>query len=409
MKKNIIAFLFISISFSICLSQKQIDLEQAISLAKSNNSKILTDRRYVDYQKALINSSSVMEPFQVVTESGQFNSIYFDFGIGVSQSFLSPKYYKSKRSLNNERIKSAEALVKVSEISITHQISALFSEWYYLMAKEKQLKYQDSIFLKFQDKANIRLINGESDLLEKTTAEQQRLYITQQIKDNEKAKQVVILTLNWLINDENDFIPASDTLRILYDKLPEMAAIPENHPILFASAQEISTAKASTNLEKTALLPQFNLGYRNVSIRGTGADNKSYGFGNRFNSLQIGVNIPIFTRGIKSGINGAKIMEEVKIQEYASKLQEIQMQIQQQTALYNETMQQIQVFINQSLPNARIIRSVGQQKFDRGEINYLEYVMLTNQAIQTENDYIDLIYKVNGYIINLVYLMSNNQ
>jgi cobalt-zinc-cadmium resistance protein CzcA len=409
MKKFIITYLFISISYIFCVSQKQINLEQAISLAKINNSKILTDKKYVDYQKALINSSSVMDPLQINTESGQFNSIYFDFGLGVSQSFLSPKYYKTKKILNEEKVKSAEAMVKVSEISVIHQMNALFSEWYYLMEKDRLLKYQDSIFFKFQEKANLRLIKGETDLLEKTTADQQRFNITQQIKDNEKAKYLVILNLNWLINHENDFIPASDTLKILNENLSVMTTPAESHPMLFASAQELSTAKATTDWEKTALLPQYNLGYRNVGIRGTGADNKIYGFGTRFNSVQIGVNIPIFTKGIKSNINGAKMMEEVKIQEYTSKLQELQVQIQQQTVLYNETMQQIQVFKNQSLPNAGTIRSVGQQKYDRGEINYLEYVILINQAIQTENDYIDLIYKVNSYIINLNYLTSNNQ
>jgi cobalt-zinc-cadmium resistance protein CzcA len=84
-----------------------------------------------------------------------------------------------------------------------------------------------------------------------------------------------------------------------------------------------------TQAEKTALWPELSAGYRNVSIRGTGADNVVYQGGDRFSSFQVGVGIPIFRKGIRASIQSAQMMEEVKADIYIAKKSEISAQIQE--------------------------------------------------------------------------------
>jgi cobalt-zinc-cadmium resistance protein CzcA len=48
------------------------------------------------------------------------------------------------------------------------------------------------------------------------------------------------------------------------------------YPMLDFMRQQEEISKSITALHKTKLLPSFNVGYNNTSIRGVGADNKSY-------------------------------------------------------------------------------------------------------------------------------------
>jgi len=101
------------------------------------------------------------------------------------------------------------------------------------------------------------------------------------------------------------------------------------------------------------------------------------------------------------------MMEEVKLSMFEAKKSEISALIGQKYVLYNETLSQLGQYEQKALPNARLIRSVTEKQFSNGQINYLEYVMLTNQAIGIESEYLELKRNLNMYIIDLHYLTTN--
>jgi heavy metal efflux system protein len=410
MKFNFIN-IFIAILLSITnnlVAQRQLSLDEAITIALGNNAKLRYETKQVQYQQALVNTAYRFNPTVVNAELGQFNSAYFDTGIGISQAFSLPKVYRLRAHANREQVKTAEAFIKLSEAEIRQQLDELFMEYSYLLAKEKLLVSQDSLYNAFVLKSNIRWEKGESDVLEKTTAEQQQLNISNQIVMVKKMKDFLVLHLKWLLNDGLNYIPLPDDFSVLkYNILVDSMSV-GRHPALIAFSQEIQAAKAFTQAEKTALLPELNAGYRNVSIRGTGADNQVYQGGDRFSSFQLGIGIPIFRKGIKAAIQSAEKMEEVKESNYEAKRAEIYTGMQQQWLLYNETATQLTQYEQKALPNARTIRRVSENQFASGQINYLEYVMLTNQAISIESEYLELKRNLNTHIINLYYLTSNN-
>jgi heavy metal efflux system protein len=404
---NIFIAILLSIT-NIMVAQRQLSLDEAITIALGNNAKLRYETKQVQYQQALVNTAYRFNPTVVNAELGQFNSAYFDTGIGISQAFSLPKVYRLRAHANREQVKTAEAFIKLSEAEIRQQLDELFMEYSYLLAKEKLLVSQDSLYNAFVLKSNIRWEKGESDVLEKTTAEQQQLNISNQILMVKKMKDFLVLHLKWLLNDGLNYIPRPDDFSVLkYNILVDSMSV-GRHPALIAFSQEIQAAKAFTQAEKTARLPELNAGYRNVSIRGTGADNLVYQGGDRFSSFQLGVGIPIFRKGIKAAIQSAEKMEEVKESNYEAKRAEISTSMQQQWLLYNETAIQLTQYEQKALPNARTIRRVSENQFASGQINYLEYVMLTNQAISIESEYLELKRNLNTHIINLYYLTSNN-
>jgi heavy metal efflux system protein len=388
-------------------AQVVIELPQAIKIATANNAKLRSDAGLVKYQQALVNTAYNFAPTQVNAELGQFNSSYFDTGFGISQTFSLPKVYQRRAAAYQQQAKTAEYYLKLSEAEIRQQLDQIFMEYDYLIAKENLLKYQDSLYTAFVDKTNIRWQKGETDVLEKTTAEQQKLNIFNQLTMIGKMKEYVVLQLQWYLNDGRSYIPQTDGFDVLkygifYDSLSL-----QKHPALQVAEQEIATARAMTQAEKTALLPELTAGYRNVSIRGTGADNVVYQGGDRFSSFQLGVVIPIFRKGINAAIQSAQRWEEVKSNLYEAKKSEISAQIRQNYILFNETLAQVGQYEQKALPNARLIRTVTEKQFSNGQINYLEYVMLTNQAITIETEYLDLKRNLNMYIIDLHYLTTN--
>ncbi len=385
---NILIAALLSISNIVIAQPKNISLDEATTIAMTNNAKLRTEAQWTAYQRALVNTSKTLAPTQITAELGQFNSAFFDTGFGISQSFQLPSVYKKRSEFNIQKAKTAEAYFKMTEMEIKQHLEEI------------------SLYANFQQKAQLRWQKGETNILEKTTADQQKINISQQMVTVNKMKNVILLTLNYLLNDGKEYAPNVTDFDILkYNILFDSNAL-QRHPVLLAAMQEINTAKAATNVEKSALLPDFSLGYRNVGIRGTGADNVVYSAGDRFSSVQVSVGIPIFRKGIQSAIQGAQMLEAFKVQEYASKRNDLNNQIRQQYEMYSETQNQINIFEKLSLPNARSIRDVSEKKFENGEINYLEYVMLTNQAIQIESDHLELIRNMNGYIIKLYYLTN---
>ncbi|MFM9944252.1 MAG: TolC family protein, partial [Bacteroidia bacterium] len=61
---------------------------------------------------------------------------------------------------------------------------------------------------------------------------------------------------------------------------------------------------------------------------------------------------------------------------------------------------------NTSLKRVEIITKAASQQFANGEINYLEWTMLINNAISIQSSYIDAIQELNKTIIQLNYLTS---
>ncbi|OJR76296.1 hypothetical protein BK387_30720 [Escherichia coli] len=61
-----------------------------------------------------------------------------------------------------------------------------------------------------------------------------------------------------------------------------------------------------------------------------------------------------------------------------------------------------------SFDNSNTITKTAQLQFINGDINYLEYVMLINQALETVNNYLDTLKMYNDNIIQINLLTSNN-
>lgn len=387
-------------------SQHAISLNEAFEMAKANNLKLRSDAMLINYQKALVNTAYNLDPTQFHTELGQFNSAYFDTGLSISQSFSLPSVYRKQKEVRLLDVKSSEYYFKMSEVEIRQQLDEIYLEDGYLKAKIKLLDTQDSLFAAFLQRALIRVQKGETTILEKITAEQQKIKISNLKSVLVKMLEVNTLKFGLLINADTSFIPYGNTYEIIpYNVFFDEITILK-HPALQLANHEIEAAKMKVSIEKTNLLPRFNVGYSNISIKGLGADNNEYNGKDRFSSVQVGVSLPVFRKNFRSSIDAAQVMADTKSIAYETKRSEIISQIKQKYIIYKELLEQLDFYKKNAIPNAQIIRSVSENQMATGQINYLEYVILSDQATAIENDYIEMLKNLNTIIIDLHYLTT---
>ncbi|MVM41687.1 hypothetical protein GO730_35155 [Spirosoma sp. HMF3257] len=119
-----------------------------------------------------------------------------------------------------------------------------------------------------------------------------------------------------------------------------------------------------------------------------------------------GVAIPLFFKAQSARISAAKLDWE-RNQRQAEYIQRQlgteQLNAFQQVQKYSQSLAYYQ---NQGLANADVIIATADQQFQGGEIDYLQWVILVNQAISIRNEYVNSLSNYNQAVIH--YLKLNN-
>ncbi len=400
---------FILLLLMLCVAvnstaQKVISLKQAIDTALKNNISVKNDKLKAAYQEQLIKTSANIPQANLVTEFGQINSIYTDTRFGISQSFSFPTVYSNQKKVLKEDWKSSVLNIAVKESELKRSVAQLYYYIAYLKEKENLLQKADSIYAAFLSKASLRYQQGETNLLEKTTAETQRGGVQMQLKALQQELKLSLLQLQLLLNTTT-LVTTDGKLKIASAVLVDSAAI-NNHPLIQITTQQKVVAQATTRLEKAKLLPDLNVAYYNSSIKGTGADNVYYNASSRFSSAQIGIGIPLFNSAQKAKINAAGLNETIADNAIQQQLKTLKSSLQIAESQYESSKETVRYFEQEALPNATVILQTADKQFANGEINYLEWVMLVNQSATIQNNYLDAVKVLNESVLTIEYLTS---
>lgn len=411
MKKKpvVIAVMLSLLSLTIAKAQQSfISIEAAIDTAMKNNALIKNEKLVALYKEQLIGASAPLPKTILSAEAGQINSNYTDTRFGVSQSFSFPTVYSSQKKLMQEEWQLAVIGVSLQEKEISNAVSILYYELAVLLEKEKILASADSSYAAFQISANQRFNKGESNLLEKTTAETQRGQISLQRQAIRKEIETAKLGLQILMNTEKDYLPEPGEFKAKY-KLPFDTALLSSHPGLQLFKQQIQIAAANTAFEKSQLLPDLSIAYFSSSIRGMGADNHYYTGATRFNTVQVGIGIPVFAKAQKARLSASKVNELITENNYALQLKKLQNGYRQLQQQWLSLQQSVSYYEQDALQKATTLQITANSQLNAGEINYLDWVLISNQATTIRSNYLDELKKYNETVSRIYYLLSNKQ
>ena len=392
---NIIFLLF----FLQFFSQTPVSLETAYEKAVENNLNIKSGQLKIEYQSKIKNSAVIIDPLVISGEIGQLNSAYVDNAISVNQTLKLPKFYKSQNQVLAEESKNALLNLDVQKWNLKHHLALIYNTLNYLDEKQKLLQKTDSIYSGYYRRADLRLRAGETNILEKTTAENYRSKAEIELQNLKKDREVALSQFNFLINDSEIF--TNQKGNFYNNELIENAGYDGNTTILKPYEQQKIIENAKLNAEKTKLLPSFNVGITTATQYGFGADEKFNDRGKRFQSGMIGIGLPVFNNAQKSVIEGQKINQQMAENNYELAVKNLKNQYATAFGEYQKLKSELDYYETKGLKNAETILFTANLLLKEGEIDYLEYTMLVNQSFEIQNRYIDAQKLFNEKLIEL--------
>lgn len=401
----VVSLLLICLLGNATKAQTPINLKSAIDTALKNNLNVKNERLRSEYQQKLIKSAAVIPQTSVSGEYGQLNSSYNDTRLGVSQSFNFPAVYVNQKNLLTEEWNTAVLNISLKEEETRRSVRRVFYTFLYLKEKEKLLLKNDSIYGVFVEKANLRYSTGESNVLEKAMAEAQRGIIAIQLKQLRNDLEIVQLQFMLLLNTTARLVPTESDVKLNIVVSLDSTLVMQ-HPFLKIMEQQKKVSLINQKLERSKFLPDLNVGYYNMSMKGTGADNVIYNSSSRFGAMQVGIGIPLFFGAQKARLNASKISRSIADNTYLQELNALQAQYRSAVAQYRTNLTAVNYYETTGLNNSTLIFDAANKQFVNGEINYLEWVMLTNQAISIRSGYLDAVNSLNESIIQINYLTT---
>ncbi len=395
----ILLFLFCS---STNKAQNYISLDDAIGIALKNNQKLKNENLRVDYMNALIKTANADLPkTEFSADFGQINSVYTDMKFGIVQNFAFPTVYKKQKDLYVEEWKKSKLNVSLKEFALKKAVSSTYFQMIYWGEKEKLLQESLLLFTDFLEKASLRLKLGESNILEKTTAANQKSAIAIQLKQVQQERSVLQLQLQWLLNSQTIYHPFQH-FKYIY-----AATEISSNPVIKILEQQKTIAKNQTAVEKSKLLPDFQVGYNLNSFKGNGPNDQLYNATPQFHSILVGLSIPIFSSGQRARVEASQMAENIAEHEVKTTEHALEKRFQELLLRYQINTEIVTQYESQELKNAEIITETAKQQFTNGEINYLEFVILVQQAISIKNNYIDAVAKLNESTNEIQYITLN--
>ena len=383
-------------SFQNGNAQEKISIDKAVETALQNNLKVKNQKLNSEYLQKLTKTGYDIPNTGIISEYGQFNSIVNDIKIGISQSIKFPTVYSRQKQLLIEEAKTGEWNEALQRKELTKQVTTVFYEMVYLKEKEQILLKSDSIYSDFLRKSALRFDKGESNILEKVTAENQAGQIKIQLQELQSDYKIRQTQFKYLLNDDKDFMPVWDKFKMTFDEKLDENAI-ENQPSIKLKEQEVKINEAEIALEKSKKMPELIGGVYWQTFKTNTA------FQNSYNGVygQFGVALPLFN----SSINNRKkaLATKTQIAENNMGFEKLKLQNQYHNVLqeYQKNKTTIDYYETKTLKSVDIVTKAANDKFNNGDINYLEWVMLINQNTQIQSNYIEVVRKLNNSIIEL--------
>lgn len=407
--KSITTVILLVVLSSVSQAQQHLSLEEMLKQADIGNLNLQAIKKESLYWKQL--QTGVFDPAKTLIggEYGNVNSAQTDTRFFINQSFNLPHVYRRHQTFYKSAEEAQQQMGYWKQAELNREVKFVFYQLTDLLERKKLLLRIDSVYSRFQQAAALRLQTGESNILEKTTADAQLQQLKVQQQQTEADIAIEQKKLQWLLNTDTVMLPEYQSLKLANTKMPDTADI-KAHPQVQYNAMQERTAAAQTAIERSKLSPDITAGYSNQSFVGyqslDGVTQEYYGTGRRFHVASLSVGIPLFNAATKARIRAGKVNEEVaRIHTQATEHQ-LKNQLQQLTEEYRKQQTSINYYEQTGLQQAELIVKSARLSFEKGEINYLEWTVLMNNAISIQMNYLDAVHAYNQVIIATEYLTT---
>ncbi|GAA4157199.1 CusA/CzcA family heavy metal efflux RND transporter [Chryseobacterium ginsenosidimutans] len=399
----VLGFLFLGSTFKA--QAQQFSIENAMEIAVNNNLSLKSKDLIIKSAEALKGTANELPKLNFDAQLGQYNSPKFDQSFSISQSIPFPTLFKARKELINENIKSRQIDKEITINELMKRVRTYYYQIEYLQYNQLKLKNLDSLYQDFIRIATVRFKAGDIKKIEINTAETQKGEIDLLLKQNEVYLMNAYKNLKTLLNTSESFeIPFNKNYEPLKAENILDSMVIANNPTVKSFYQEMEIAEKNKNVEKSHGLPEFSLGYTNQSLIGFHTRNgqeQFYNAGNRFNSVTVGVAIPLTFGATKARIQSLEYQKQVAETNAKQQKKQLWVQLENAFSQYEQDIQRYDYYANQAIPNAGKIVKAAQLGYKTGEISYMEYLFALQTSTNIQLKYLESIQQVNESVITI--------
>ena len=366
-----------------------IGLKAAIDSALKNNSGIQAQRKNLEAADELSGNAYELSPTEFGYESGKINSPYEDRRFGVQQRFSSPVYYANKRRYFRYQVSVAEQETNLYAMRLRKEVRQVFTDYRMAEATLALLKRTDSLFAKAAALEELRHRSGDNDPLQVLSVRSRREELRGEVLKSERDLTILAARFRELLGTTTNLLP-SDAAGWEADLgLPDTDAQAHGtHSLLQLASWRERSAWARWKLEQASMGPDFTLGVVSQSFSGfqrLPEGEVLLGKNDRYQSVQIGIGIPLFYWGARARVKSAKAnWAQAGFLQEAEQIRLRRERLERQERL-QAAGEQYSIYRDQTLPLISELERKAALRLSSGDIRYFEWLSIVEQCLRTRH------------------------
>ena len=371
---------------------KAITIEEAVAIAFENSPTIKAANFEVEKQQSLKKSAYDFDKTAISYTRGQINNVQQDYEWNVSQDFKFPTVYGTQSKLQKERVQLSKTSLVLQKNTLERDVRATYMQLQYAKSKFLLVEELENEFKNFAVIADKRFQAGETNLIEKMSAqgkrEEIRLLKSEVQLDVKNLRKQLQLLLNV---DDEVTIAEVKAVKIPFNNIQKLG---NENPFLKLQEQVVTVSKIAHKLEKAKFLPDVSAGYFNQQIEGV----------KNFTGFQVGIKIPLFFWSQKGRSQAAKKNTQIAQMNYERAKLDISAVLMATLQEYEKHKASLEYYETTGLQLADKLFFSTNKAYKEGEVGYVEYVATLEQAVQIKRDYLERLNLYNQTVNKINYL-----
>ena len=386
----ILVFLFFGITTQS--QEKKDELSNLIQLANQNNKEIKALELKLEKAKVNATTAFTLDKTTVYYSYDQNNLAVNNQPLkvfGVQQNFDFPSLYFAKKKQLQSDYEVESKTLEIEKNKLNRKVSQNYYEIVYWQNREKLYQYLDSLYQSFSKASNRRFELGETNYLEKITAQAKSQKIAAELVKIEKERTASYHSLQALLQ--------TDSLVVVNEDELNYASIKNSSNTVYNSYYEsvVNNYDYLLKLQKQAWFPSVSAEY--FQGKNTGLSSALYGF-------QIGLNVPVFFSGNAKKTKMLQLEKESWNQQKEAELTKINQFVAQKKNHLIGIKTTIDYYETSGKKLSDEILKVANMSYKHGEIDFFQYIQSLENALQIKIDYLDAILEYNNTILDIEFI-----
>ncbi|MFT7238809.1 MAG: cobalt-zinc-cadmium resistance protein CzcA [Cyclobacteriaceae bacterium] len=392
-----IVLLFILLPALSYGQEKPLTLPEAINIAKANNTGLKSSELVIRQNEALVGASYDLDKMNVYYSYDENNIAPNNSPLkvwGIQQNIRFPTVYEGLKKLQKSKVHISENQYAMEDYFLEKQVSQAYYNILNLQQLEKQYQFLDSTYARFAYAASRKFELGETDYLEKLTADSKQNEIHLELNNVQKDLYVAYTELSRWMQSNAPFIINDLTNQKVTVFKPDTT----EHLGLRYYRTVVASADQAARVERSEWLPDLQLEY----FRGTNNTANSQ----VFNGFQLGLGIPLFYGKQKAQVKAADLeVERMRLEADNYKI-ELAASLQQLLTSLSKHEEALKVYEQSGKQLSSALIHTANRSFQSGEIDFFQYIQSVDRGVHIHVAYLNSLRMYNQTAISINYLMN---